>query len=279
VSPHGTSFNNERLFGGSRKTLTVKGEYVILKGSFELLVIITPVKITFRAYLLFSPSIMGKNKLKRFEENKSFANLIQPKLVYPPADDALKGRWKIDFFRNENPIVLELGCGRAEYTLGLARKFPNKNFIGIDWKGARIWRGAKTAIEENLTNAGFLRIQIQNINAFFAAGEVDEIWITFPDPQMEKSRQNKRMTSPRYLNYFRSILHPQGVVNLKTDNRPFYDFTLDVIGLEKLTVLASETDVYQNFPNDEILSIQTTYEKMWLKRGAKIYYVKFKINP
>ncbi len=230
-------------------------------------------------YLLFSPPNMGKNKLKRFEENETFTNLFQPKISYPPADDVLKGKWNMDFFHNENPIVLELGCGRAEYTLGLARLFPNKNFIGIDWKGARIWRGAKTALEESLANAGFLRIQIQNIGAFFAAGEVDEIWITFPDPRMEKSRINKRMTSPRYLNYFRNIMSANGIINLKTDNKPFYEYTLEVIGEEKLPVLMSEDDLYQKYSEDDVLSIQTTYEKIWLKKGAKISYVRFKINP
>ena len=222
---------------------------------------------------------MGKNKLKRFEENETFTNLIQPKISYPPDDDLLKGKWKKDFFQNSNPLILELGCGRAEYTLGLARKFPQKNFIGIDWKGARIWRGAKTALEENLANTAFLRIQIQNICAFFAAGEVDELWITFPDPRMENTRVNRRMTSPRYLSYYRSIMPVDGIIHLKTDNKLFYEYTMEVICEEKLPVLMSEEDLYQKYSEDDVLSIQTTYENIWLKKGAKICYVQFKINP
>ena len=222
---------------------------------------------------------MGKDKLKRFEENRTFTNLIQPGIQYPPVDNPLKGKWKSDFFHNSNPLVLELGCGRAEYTLSLARKFPQKNFIGIDWKGARIWRGAKTGLEEKLLNAGFLRIQIQNIESYFALGEVDEIWITFPDPQMEKSRERKRMTSPRYLNYFRNIMSAEGIIHLKTDSKLFYEYTLEIIGEQKLPVAISEDDLYQNHSEDEILSIKTTYEKIWLKSGAKICYLQFKINP
>lgn len=222
---------------------------------------------------------MAKNKLKRFQENSSFENLIQPKIFFPPTDHPLKGNWNRDFFRNNNPLILELGCGRAEYTLGLARLFPQKNFIGIDWKGARIWRGAKTALEDNLNNAGFLRIQIQNICAFFAYHEVDEIWITFPDPQLEKSRIRKRMTSPRFLNYFRSILKQEGIIHLKTDSRPLYDYTLEVIREEKLPILLADDDLYQKYATDDVLSIKTTYENMWLKSGSKICFLRFKINP
>src|SRR6188768_2189690 len=136
---------------------------------------------------------MGKDKLKRFEENKSFTNLVQPELKWPLSDHVLKGKWKGEFFKNNNPLVLELGCGRGEYTVNLGQLFPDKNFIGIDWKGARLWRGAKTAFESGMNNVGFLRIQIQNIEAFFNINEVDEIWITFPDPQMQKTREKKRL--------------------------------------------------------------------------------------
>jgi tRNA (guanine-N7-)-methyltransferase len=221
---------------------------------------------------------MGKDKLKRFQENKTFANLIQPKLVFPLEDHPLKSKWKKEFFQNNNPLTLELCCGRAEYTLHLARKFPERNFLGIDWKGARIWRGAKTATEEKILNAGFLRIQIQNICSFFAPGEVDEIWITFPDPQMEKSGERKRMTSNRFINYYRNIMNSDGIVNLKTDSRELHDYSLKTLCSEKLPVLISDFDIYQNFPEDEILSIKTTYEKIWLKSGSKICYLKFKIN-
>jgi len=221
---------------------------------------------------------MGKDKLKRFKENSSFTNLIQPKIIFPPEDHALRGNWKKDFFKNNNPIVLELGCGRGEYTLNLAAKFPEINFIGIDWKGARLWRGAKTSFEEKILNAGFLRIQIENIFAFFASDEVDEIWITFPDPHVLKSRERKRLTSHRFLNLYRKFMIPNGIVNLKTDNRQLYDFTLEVLASEKCEVLASNDNLYQS-EVDEVLSIKTTYEKIWLKEGAKICYVRFHINP
>ena len=222
---------------------------------------------------------MGKDKLKRFKENDTFTNLIQPKIIFPFEDDKLKGNWKKSFFSNENPIVLELGCGRGEYTLSLAAKFPNKNFIGVDWKGARLWRGSKTAFEEKMLNVAFLRIQIQNISSFFAKDEVDEIWITFPDPHILQSREKKRLTSLRFLNLYRQFMVQHGMVNLKTDNKPLYDYTHEVLTTEKCEVLISSDDLYSKYEEDEILSIKTTYEKIWLKEGAKICYIKFRINP
>ena len=221
---------------------------------------------------------MGKDKLKRFKENLTFTNLIQPKICFPPEDDKLKGNWKKNFFKNNNPIVLELGCGRGEYTLTLASKFPEKNFIGIDWKGARLWRGAKTAFESKMSNVGFLRIQIQNISSYFDTDEVDEIWITFPDPQMLKSGERKRLTSLRFLNLYRRFMIRQGIVNLKTDSKPLFDYTISVIESEKNKILFSSDDLYSAIHEDEILSIKTTYEKIWLKDGAKICYVSFQIN-
>ncbi len=222
---------------------------------------------------------MGKDKLKRFRENETFTNLIQPKIVFPPVDHALKGKWKSDFFKNENPIILELGCGRGEYAVNLALKYPGKNFIGVDWKGARLWRGAKTAFEDKMFNVGFLRIQIQNICAFFGKDEVDEIWITFPDPKLLKSDENKRLTSKRFLNLYRQFMIRDGIVNLKSDSRAFYDFTREIIEEENLEILNSSDDVYDNFGDDEILSIQTTYERLWLKQGSRICYLQFRINP
>ena len=171
---------------------------------------------------------MPKKKLQRFEENLGFSNLVQPVNSYPPADHPLIGNWNRYFFRNDRPIVLELGCGRGEYTISLAEKFPEKNFIGIDWKGARLWRGAKTAFDGRMVNAGFLRIQIQNICAYFGAGEVDEIWITFPDPQLTKPGERKRLTSPNFLERYRSIMPANGIINLKTDSREFFDYTTEV---------------------------------------------------
>ncbi len=222
---------------------------------------------------------MGKDKLKRFNENLSFTNLIQPKMVFPPEDHELKGRWKSDFFRNNNPIILELGCGRGEYTVNLALKFPEKNFIGVDWKGARLWRGAKTAFEDKMSNVGFLRIQIQNIYAFFGKEEIEEIWITFPDPKPLKSDENKRLTSKRFLNLYRQFMIADGIVNLKSDSKEFFDYTMEIISEENLSVIYSDEDVYSKADIDELLLIQTTYEKVWLKQGSKICFLKFKINP
>ena len=221
---------------------------------------------------------MGKDKLKRFRENETFTNLIQPKIIFPPEDDSLKGNWKKNFFKNNNPMVLELGCGRGEYTLNLATKFPEKNFIGVDWKGARLWRGAKTAFEEKILNVGFLRIQIENILSFFGKDEVDEIWITFPDPHPVASGEKKRLTSFRFLNLYRQFMIQQGVVNLKTDSKPLYDYSLEVLEREKCEVLISSDDLYSKYEEDEILSIKTTYEKIWLKEESKICYIQFRIN-
>ena len=221
---------------------------------------------------------MGKDKLKRFNENLTFTNLIQPKMDFPPADDKLKGNWKSDFFKNNNPIVLELGCGRGEYTINLAMKYPEKNFIGIDYKGARLWRGAKTAFEGEMNNVAFLRIQIQNIATFFGANEVDEAWITFPDPQLLKTGEKKRLTSLRFLNLYRGFMVENGIVNLKTDSKPLYDFTLEVLESEKIIPITAIDDLYSKFEKDEVLSIKTTYEKIWLKEGSKICYVRFRIN-
>ena len=232
-----------------------------------------------RINLLISRSYMGKDKLKRFKENVTFTNLIQPKIIYPPEEGNLKGNWKNNFFKNNNPIILELGCGRGEYTLSLAAKFPHKNFIGVDWKGARLWRGAKTGFEEKILNVGFLRIQIQNICSFFATDEVDEIWITFPDPHMITSGEKKRLTSLRFLNLYRQFMVQHGIVNLKTDNKPLYDYTLEVLAAEKCEVLNSNDDLYSTNELEEILSIKTTYEKIWLKEGSKICYIQFRLNP
>jgi tRNA (guanine-N7-)-methyltransferase len=222
---------------------------------------------------------MGKNKLKRFRENLDFPNLVQPVFTYPAPDHELKGKWSKEFFKNENPLVLELGCGRGEYTLSLATKFPETNVIGIDWKGARLWRGAKTAFEAPISNAGFLRIQIQNIAAFFGENEVSEIWITFPDPQMQKTREKKRLVARRFLDSYRKFMKADGIIHLKTDSRPFYDYALEVIDAENLKIEFQTNDLYNSGFTDEILSVKTTYENMWLAEGAKICYVRFRIFP
>ena len=200
--------------------------------------------------------------------------MFQPKM-FPPVDHYLKGKWHSDFFKNENPIVIELGCGRGEYTVSLAERHPEKNFIGIDWKGARLWRGAKTSFDNKMPNVAFLRIMILNIGNFFSTDEISEIWITFPDPQPQQSRERKRLTSPRFLDLYKQFLKSGGDIHLKTDNKGFYDYTLEVIEENKLKKKYSTDDLYHSDAVNEILEIKTTYEKIFLEQGSKICYLKF----
>ena len=191
------------------------------------------------------------------------------------AGKPLKGKWGVDFFKNDNPIVVELACGKGEYTVNLAQMFPEKNFIGVDYKGNRIWRGAKTAIEEGVKNVAFLRIQIENLIEYFTDNEVDEIWITFPDPQPQLSREKKRLTSDRFLNMYRQILRPGGYINLKTDNDGFYNFTVEQVAKLELTTHVKTEDLYHSEFADEVLSIKTYYEKKYLLHNKNINYIKF----
>lgn len=216
---------------------------------------------------------MGKDKLKRFAEIETFANVLQLDAGKP-----FKGNWANNFFKNNNPVVLELACGKGEYTVNLAQLFPEKNFIGIDYKGNRIWRGAKTAVEENIANVAFLRIQIENINEYFAQDEVDEIWITFPDPQPQISREKKRLTSPRFLNYYKQLLKPGGYINLKTDNDGLHAYTAEVIENNGLKLFAKTEDVYHSEFLNEVLSIKTYYEKKYLQHDKNINYLKFSLT-
>ena len=221
---------------------------------------------------------MGKNKLQRFEENKSFPHLLQPGAPFPFVDHEIKGNWNSNFFSKPQPLVLELGCGRGEYTVNMGRSMPDRNFIGIDIKGARIWRGAKTVHEEQQKNVGFLRIQIERLENFFAPGEVSEIWITFPDPQPQQGREKKRLTSPRFLEMYRKILGPGGSVHLKTDNRPLYEYTLDLVRSMQLPVADATDNLYGNGEPPAPLDIRTTYEKMFLEQGMKICYLRFTLT-
>ena len=213
---------------------------------------------------------MGKDKLKRFAEIDTFSNVLQLDAGKP-----FKGQWSSSFFKNNNPVVLELACGKGEYTVNLAQMFPDKNFIGIDYKGNRIWRGAKTALEEGVNNVAFLRMQIENLVDYFATGEVDEIWITFPDPQPQLSREKKRLTSPRFLNMYQSVLKEGGCVNLKTDNDGLYEYSVDKIAELKLPSHIQTADLYHSEYADEVLSIKTYYEKKYLKDNKNINYLKF----
>ena len=213
---------------------------------------------------------MGKDKLKRFAEIDTFSNVLQLDAGKP-----FKGKWDADFFKNNNPVVLELACGKGEYTVNLARLFPQKNFIGIDYKGNRIWRGAKTALEESVNNVAFLRIQIENLLDYFNPGEVDEIWITFPDPQPQLSREKKRLTSPRFLDKYKLLLKAGGFVNLKTDNDGLHAYTAEKITELGLNRHIQTEHLYNSEYADEVLSIKTYYEKKYLKDNKNINYLKF----
>jgi tRNA (guanine-N7-)-methyltransferase len=213
---------------------------------------------------------MGKDKLRRFAEIETFSNVLQL-----DAGKVYKGQWSKGFFKNSNPVVLELACGKGEYTVNLAKMFFHKNFIGIDYKGNRIWRGAKTALEDGVNNVAFLRMQIENLIDYFAPGEVDEIWITFPDPQPQLSREKKRLTSSRFLDMYKIVLKPGGAVNLKTDNDGLYEYTADKITGLQLKQHINTADLYHSEYADNVLSIKTYYEKKYLKDNKNINYLKF----
>ena len=222
----------------------------------------------------------SKNKLKRFRENETFANVVQPKREVLLDDSfGLKGNWRASFFNNDRPVVLELGCGKGEYTLALAAKYPDKNFIGIDIKGARFWRGAKTALEQELGNVGFLRIQIELLAHCFAAGEVDEIWITFPDPQIKYKRTKHRLTNKDFLKTYQLVLRPEGVVHLKTDSEFMHGYTLGLLHGLAQEVHFSQHDVYGATGAPELVtSVQTFYESQYLEQHKKITYVSFSLS-
>jgi len=219
---------------------------------------------------------VSKGKLAKFAEMKSFSNVLQP-----PFEDVfnkeykLKGKWNTGFFNTPKPVTLELGCGKGEYSVGLAKLFPERNFLGIDIKGARIWKGARQAGIENIRNVGFLRTRIDFIDSFFAPGEVEEIWITFPDPQPLKPR--KRLTSSRFLNKYKNFLTDSGWINLKTDSSELYQYTYTLVRHNQLKVDFSTDDLYAADYNDQILSIKTFYERIWLKEGKKIHYIRFNL--
>ena len=222
---------------------------------------------------------MGKNKLARWAEMETFNNVIQP------GEDAgfrknhpIKGKWRSVFFHNQNPLILELGCGRGEYTIGLSERFPGNNYIGIDIKGARMWRGAKTAYEKKLPNVAFLRTRIEFINSFFDENEVDEIWLTFPDPQPGKRNSNKRLTCPWFLNNYREFLKDQGIVHLKTDNSELFYYTKTLAERNALKIIAAANDLYNERTEDEILLIKTRYEDLFTKDGLKIHYLSFRLE-
>ena len=220
---------------------------------------------------------MGKGKLAKFADMRTFQNVFEPQISFK--DDVpfeKKGCWNSSFFHNGNPIVLELGCGRGEYTVGLARQCPDRNFIGIDIKGARMWTGAKMALEEGLTNVAFLRTEIGLIDRCFDKAEVSEIWLTFPDPQMKKV--TKRLTSTRFLESYRRILAPDGIINLKTDSNFLFTYTSLLVDRNRLHSDIRISDLYASEKADDaVLSIQTYYEQQWRERGKTIKYIRFSL--
>ena len=222
---------------------------------------------------------MGKDKLRKFAENLTFECLVQPEFedIFHK-DHPLKGHWHRDFFHNDNPIVLELGCGRGEYTVALAERNPDRNYIGIDIKGARRWRGAKTATERKMPNVGFVRTRIEFIRSFFAKDEVSEIWITFPDPQLKSRRAKKRLTSPLFLAEYKQMLTDDGVINLKTDSQHLYAYTAAVIERLGLDAEVQNADIYGSGYADEVLSVKTAYETKFVAMGLPITYTRFRLT-
>ncbi|MGB8491767.1 MAG: tRNA (guanosine(46)-N7)-methyltransferase TrmB [Bacteroidales bacterium] len=244
---------------------------------------------------------MGKNKLARWTELSTFSNVLQPEISGTPGKDHfIKGNWRDEIFRNSNPVVLELGCGKGEYTIALSRILPSRNFIGVDIKGARLWRGAKTSNENRISNAAFLRTRIEFIGSFFAADEIDEIWLTFPDPHPNRRNSNKRLVCPWFLNAYRAFLKDKGVIHLKTDNTELFDYTVKLAKAAGLEILFSTNDLhaYQEADKntlvsfysklygtggnvaelEKILSIKTHYETIFIKGGLKIKYLAFRLE-
>ena len=220
----------------------------------------------------------SKNKLKRFQENETFKNVIQPTRDEVLNNFSHKGKWH-SFFGNNNPLIVELGCGKGEYTVALARQNPDKNYIGIDIKGARFWRGAKTAIEENLPNVAFVRTQIELVDYIFTANEISEIWITFPDPQIKYQRTKHRMTNTTFLKRYFNVLKEDGIINLKTDSEFMHGYTLGLLHGEGHEVLYANHNVYHNSgAPKEVTEIQTFYENQYLAVDKAITYIKFRLN-
>ncbi|MEI8114503.1 MAG: tRNA (guanosine(46)-N7)-methyltransferase TrmB [Bacteroidia bacterium] len=220
---------------------------------------------------------MGKNKLSKFADLNTYEHVVQISYKKLLAEEfKYKGKWSEAFFGNNNPIVLELGCGKGEYTVKLASHFPEYNFIGLDIKGARMWVGATQAMERGLNNVGFLRTNIENIRLFFAEKEVSEIWLTFPDPQMKKTR--KRMTATNFIEKYRKLMVPNGIIHLKSDSNFMYRYTEAMVAENQFELIRKTDDLYQSELLDEVLSIQTYYERQWLDRGLSIKYLSFKLS-
>ena len=219
---------------------------------------------------------MSKKKLIHFQENLTFPHLIQPDYKSLISGFSLQSHWNEQFFKNTHPIVAELGCGKGEFTVELARRYPEKNYIGIDWKGSRLWRGCKTVDELKMKNACFIRSLVDHVDLIFATGEISEFWITFPDPQPKK--ENHRLTAPRFLEKYRKLMVPGGTVHLKTDDPDFFHYTLNIIRDHQHRLLWSTADLYHSGYEGDVTKIQSFYEKMWLEKEKKICYLQFQLN-
>ncbi len=229
----------------------------------------------------FSKNVGSKNKLKRFQDNEVFDNVIQPlRSEIVDEEFQFKGKWKRDFFKNDKPLILELGCGKGEYTLGLAKRNKDCNYLGIDIKGARFWKGAKTALEGDLSNVGFLRTQIELVDQVFAKGEVDGIWITFPDPQIKWKRTKHRMTNPEFLKKYKHILTKEGIIHLKTDSEFMHGYTLGILEGLGHEIIYAHHNIYVNHEApEEVVGIKTFYEQQYLDKNKLITYLKFRLKP
>ncbi len=217
---------------------------------------------------------MSRRKLVRFAENEQNPNVIQ---FGKPIFEEIKGNWNEKQFENQNPIVVELACGRGEFTVGLGRVFTDQNFIGVDIKGSRIWKGSSTATEEGIHNVAFLRTQIQQLEQFFAEGEISELWITFPDPYPREGDEKRRLTSPRFLEMYKAMLKAGGIVHFKTDNTDLFNYALELVqSREDIEVIGFTSDFYHSEWKDDHFGIKTKYEKMFSDKGEKIKYLKFR---
>lgn len=221
---------------------------------------------------------MGKDKIRRFAELHTFSKVVESGIdeVFK-SDHKLKGKWRDEFFKNSNPLILELGCGKGEYTVKLSEIYPEKNFIGVDIKGNRMWIGAKYAMEKNLPNVMFLRTRIEFIASFFEPEEVDEIWITFPDPQEKSRRENKRLTSPVFLDKYRKFLKKNGIIHLKTDNSLLYNYTLELTQKNNYKVFVHTDNLYNSEHAEKTYGIKTHYEQLFLAEGKPIHYLQFRL--
>jgi tRNA (guanine-N7-)-methyltransferase len=222
---------------------------------------------------------LGKNKIKKFAEMKSFGNVFQPGFGEIFRDAYyLKGKWRKSYFRNDNPVILELGCGKGDYTVRLAEQYPSLNLIGMDIKGARIWTGARYAIDNNLKNVAFIRARIEFVTSFFAKNEINEIWLTFPDPQLKTRRNKKRLTGSLFLEMYRQFLIDGGAIHLKTDNKDLFEYTRTLVLHNRFRLINATEDLYRSDITGAPRDIRTYYENQFLEKGMDIFYLSFSLN-